>query len=99
MPVRSRSEILEKIKTMVGDNADDETLSFVEDVTDTLDDYEKRTKDSTEWETKYKENDEAWRKKYRDRFFGATDEPDEPEKPDTVKAENLTYDNLFKEEN
>ena len=55
------------------------------------------------WEKKYKENDEAWRKKYRDRFFNSPSEDGNDQiKPtdddDETSEKNLTYDKLFKEE-
>ena len=34
MAVKTREEILETIRTRVGDQTDDETISFLEDVTD-----------------------------------------------------------------
>ena len=36
MAVKTKAEILETIRSRVGDSTDDETLEFLEDVTDTL---------------------------------------------------------------
>lgn len=99
MAVKTREEILGSFKTMLGENTDDETISFLEDVTDTLDDFEKRANgDGTDWKTKYEENDANWRKKYTERFF--SDEPEsnpklesKPEPDDTPR----TFSDLFKE--
>lgn len=98
MAVRTRDEILESLRARIGDSTDDDTLAFIEDVTDTLSDYETRVSDSTNWKEKYETNDAEWRQRYRDRFFGnpesevVEDESIvEPEKP-------MTFEDLFKEE-
>ena len=98
MAVRTQQEILESLKVMIGDSTDDDTLAFIEDVTDTLSDYETRVSDSTNWKEKYETNDAEWRQRYLDRFFGnpesevvETDSVVETEKP-------MTFEDLFKEE-
>ena len=92
MAVKTREEILEKLKDRVGNQSDDETIEFLEDVTDTLSDLEEKAKgDGVDWKAKYEENDAEWRKKYTDRFFSSepnSDDnddtpPDEPEEPTT----------------
>ena len=99
MSVKTREEILESFKTRLGENPDDESISFLEDFTDTLDDFEKRAKgDGTDWKSKYEENDANWRKKYTERFFSNEPEPEpkpepKPEPDDTPR----TFSDLFKE--
>lgn len=102
MAVLTKEQILDRIKVRIGEDTSDEALQLIEDISDTIGDYETKTKDSTDWEKKYKDNDEQWRKKYKDRFFNS---PAEEEKSisseinEDEKIENkLTYDNLFKEE-
>jgi hypothetical protein len=95
MAVKTREEILESFKTRLGENPDDESISFLEDVTDTLDDFEKRANgDGTDWKSKYEENDANWRKKYTERFFS-----DEPEQGSKQEPDNTprTFSDLFKE--
>lgn len=41
MAVKTREEILESFRTILGENPGDDSISFLEDVTDTLDDFEK----------------------------------------------------------
>lgn len=98
MAVRSREEILNSIRERVGEQNDDETIAFIEDVTDTFTDLETRANgDGVNWKEKYEENDANWRKKYTDRFFSG--EPSEPEpEPEPEPEEKLTYESLFKEE-
>lgn len=97
MAVKTREEILETIRTRVGDQTDDETISFLEDVTDTLTDFETRANSSDEdWEQRYKDNDAEWRRKYTERFF--SDEPQlatpEPKGDESTKPK--TFEDLFK---
>ena len=100
MSILSREQLLEKIKQRVGEDTSDEALSFIEDVSDTIADYESRSTSTTNWEQKYKENDEAWRKKYRERFFSTPsgEETPPPEEADEEKPKSYYFDNLFKEE-
>lgn len=99
MAVKTREEILESFKSRLGENPDDDSISFLEDFTDTLDDFEKRAKgDGTDWKSKYEENDANWRKKYTERFFSVEPEPEpkpepKPEPDDTPR----TFSDLFKE--
>lgn len=81
MAVKTREEILAEIKARLGEQTDDETIEFLEDVTDTLSDLETKAKgDGTDWKAKYEENDAEWRKKYTERFYSS--DPDyEPEPP------------------
>lgn len=93
MAVRTTEEILESIKTRVGDSTEDADLEFLEDVTDTLSDLREKTQGQEDWKTKYEENDKQWREKYRDRFFEKKEEQEEEkEEPETPK----TFEDLFK---
>lgn len=91
--VKSKDEILSTISAVIGENNSEDAITLLEDITDTLDDYDARTKDSTAWKQRYEENDRAWRQKYKDRFF-------EKESDETINTydddeEKLTYDALF----
>ncbi|UWH92731.1 MAG: hypothetical protein [Bacteriophage sp.] len=101
MAVKTREEILESFKTRLGENPDDDSISFLEDFTDTLDDFEKRAKgDGTDWKSKYEENDANWRKKYTERFFSVEPEPEPEPKPEPKpEPDNTprTFSDLFKE--
>ena len=77
--VKTKEDILKAIKDRIGEDTSDEAIAFLEDITDTLNDYENKTKDNTDWKAKYEENDKTWRSKYRDRFFNG-DVKDEIEK-------------------
>lgn len=94
MAVRTAEEILEQIRTNYGDRTDDESIAFLEDITDTINDYENRTRDSTNWEERYNENDRQWRERYRDRFFNLSDDSDNNDNPED-NTEPKTFDDLF----
>ena len=97
MAVRTREEILETVRTRIGENTDDETIALLEDITDTLTDLETRANgDGEDWKTKYESNDAEWRKKYTDRFFN--NEPGEQNDiVDTADQPTMkTFDELFK---
>lgn len=104
MAVRSIAEILESVQTRLGEDTSDEAIAFVEDITDTLNDFENKTKDEEDWKKKYEENDASWRKKYKDRFFGGgrpSEEEIEDDFEDIEKDEEKTvktFEDLFKTE-
>ena len=95
MAVKNKEEILEAIKTRVGEQTDDETISFLEDVSDTLADLETKASGGEDWKTKYEENDKSWRERYTNRFFSKEPEP-EP-KPEPEPEVKKTFSDLFKE--
>lgn len=95
MAVKTREELLNAIKARIGEQTDDDTISFIEDVSDTLSDLETKAKgDGEDWKTKFEENDKDWRKKYTERFFSS--EPTEPPtEPPTELPKAKNFDELF----
>lgn len=103
MAIRTREELMELINARIGDDNSDEAISFLEDVSDTLDDLERNsTGDSEEWKTKFEENDAKWRKKYTDRFFNSSKKGEtkneEEEEEEEEEEKPKTFEDLFKEE-
>lgn len=96
MAVKTKEEIIEEVKARIGEQTDDATIAFLEDITDTLTDLETKEKgDGTDWKTKYEENDAEWRKKYTERFYSSDPNPDpEPPKPDDTPKPK-TFGELF----
>ena len=111
MAIKTKDEIMKQLKALLKDNTEDSTLSFLEDVDDTLKsvgditDWKKKYEESeAEWQKKVDEKDAEWRKKYQQRFFSATDDNDDnkiKEQDKQVKeqdrAEKITIDDLFTE--
>ena len=91
----SKDELLEKIRTYVGDRTDDETLAIIEDISDSFD-----SSDADEWRQKFEENDKMWRDKYISRFFEKNDDgiEDPTGEKDDEEKEYKTFEDLFEEE-
>lgn len=94
MAIRTKEEILESIRTRIGDDTSDEALALVEDVSDTMDSLSNA--DNEDWKTKYEENDAAWRQKYRDRFYNSDNPKDE--EPEEQPRQIKSFEDLFKKE-
>ena len=95
MAIRTRDELLNLVRTRIGEDTSDEAIAFIEDIQDTINNYENNTNDGTDWKKKYEDNDREWRTKYRDRFFSGGGEQDD-DVPDPA-PKRLTFDELFKE--
>lgn len=98
MAIKTREEIMESIRTRFAEDSSDDTLSLIEDLSDTLTDFEAKAKgDGKDWKSEAERIDKEWREKYKARFFdGGNPAPEpEPEEPEDQKI--LTYDELFKE--
>ena len=102
MSILPRDEFFTRIQERLGDDTSEESIAFLEDMTDTYNDLEKKANgDGTDWEKKYRENDEAWKKKYKSRFFhgGNSSSPSNPtpqDDPDEYDPENVSINDLFK---
>lgn len=100
--IRTREEIMDSLRSVLGeDNDNDETLSLLEDVTDTITDLEsKATGTINVKETpEYLELERTWRKCYHDRFFGSVDnnDPDDPDDQGNPQEDHSprSFDDLF----
>lgn len=97
MAVKTKDEILNTLKERFKDDDSDDTLSFIEDISDTYDDLSEQVSKSGEWQKKYEQNDKEWREKYKERFFSKpVDEPDLDIEPEPNKPR--TFEDLFKVE-
>lgn len=97
MAVVNKDTIMERLRENFNDNDSDDVLGLLEDVTDTLNDYQSRLEENGDWKERYEQNDREWRQKYKDRFFNNDPEPDpepEPEK-DPEQATPTTFEELF----
>ena len=97
MPIVTKEALFEKIRKKFENDTDDETLTLIEDITDTV-----NSMDSSDWKSKYEENDKMWRNKFKEKFFNSatddksTDSDDDQKEPE--KPEILTFDKLFTED-
>lgn len=103
MAVVNKDTIMERLRENFNDNDSDDVLGLLEDVTDTLNDYQSRLEENGDWKERYEQNDREWRQKYKDRFFNNDPEPDpEPDKDlepepdkDPEQATPTTFEELF----
>ena len=99
--VRSKEQLIEEIRAVVGDDTSDNVIALIENVSDTMTELE--TSDGEEWKQKYEENDKMWREKYISRFTEGTAEPSAEAEPTTEptadeEEKEKTFDDLFEEE-
>lgn len=97
MAVKKKEELMEALRQRIGEDTSDEALSLIEDFNDTMEQYEKSNSDSTDWKTKYEENDAQWRQRYKDRFFSKADD-DEDSTEEEEKPVPMNFSDLFKGE-
>ena len=104
MAIRNATELMEAMRKLLGDDTSDDTLLFIEDVNDTLSNYERMVADVTDWESKYNALDQEWRTRYRDRFFQAGNEDEKGSFIEDVNDleeqqddEPETFEELFEE--
>lgn len=93
MAVRTKEELMQTVRTFLGEDTSDEALAFVQDMSDTLGDSNAQT--VAELRQQLQEQDASWRKKYRDTFF--TEKP-EKEDDDEPPKKPRTFAELFKTE-
>ena len=100
MSVVSKESLLERIREITGvENAEsDESISLLEDLSDTFEDLSLQVLQAGDYKRKYEENDAEWRKRYHDRFFSAVEETTIKEDDKDDEVEKKTYESLFKED-
>ena len=89
----SKEELLEKVKVYVGDRTDDETISLIEDISDSME----VADDDENWKEKYEELDNQWREKYIARFSEPSMVKDDGTEPEPEPLEVNSFDDLFEE--
>lgn len=92
MAIKANAEILEAIKKITGENTSDDVITLLEDVQDTLNDYDNRITQAGDWKAKYEENDSAWRKRYTDRFYNGTSPDEDVERGQETTVNILNQD-------
>lgn len=95
MAVRTREELISSLSERFGEDTSDEVISVLEDVTDTISDYETRISEAGDWKTKYEENDRSWREKYKSRFMSGSGTEETVLENDETVVEKTTFDDLF----
>lgn len=102
--VLTKEDYINRIKSVIGDDSSDDSISLIEDLTDTYEDLESKADDEN-WKAKYDELDKTWRQKYIDRFNGKVESDDDFIKQPTADDDETedvyeapkTYEDLFTE--
>lgn len=99
MAIKTVEELLESVRTRLGDDQSDEALALLEDISDTYNDMKSHTDGGEDWKKKYEINDAEWRQKYRDRFFNKSnnDDGNDDDNDGDKNKKPLTFNDLFKE--
>ena len=94
MAIKTKQEVLDGLKRFIpNDDTSDDTLAFIQDVSDTLD----AGAENVDYRQQLAENDKKWRQKYRDAFYIPPDKPD-PELDPDPEPKRRSYADLFKTE-
>ena len=99
----SKQELIDKVNGMFGEDATDEQLSLLEDISDSFEtSNNEELKNTRNALTKAQTDLKEFRQKYRERFLGGVDnEPSNKDKQDEKmedkenKEEKLSYNDLF----
>ena len=103
MAILSKDDFMKRIQERIGDDTSDDAMTFIEDMSDTYNDFETRVNASDEeaWKTKYDELDKSWREKYKARFFDLDTSSEEIKEAQTEDVEDdgseKTFEDLFEE--
>lgn len=104
MAVLNKEDFMSRLQERIGDDTSDEAMQFIEDMTDTFNDFETRSSglNDEQWQSKIDELDKSWREKYKARFFNTETTPDDVkanQEDDVKDDENIekTFDDLFEE--
>lgn len=104
MAKKTLEELTGEFNLIVGDNDSEEVLAFLEDLTDTMNaEPPAETEDLRGRVEELEGQLRDLRKRYRDRFYGRTDDKEEEEEEsvetEKVDGETIKIKDLFKEEN
>ena len=101
MAKKTLEELTGEFNLIVGDNDSEDVLAFLEDLTDTVNAVPPEEGEDLRGRVEELEGQlRDLRKRYRDRFYGRTDEKEEDETVETeeVDGDNIKIKDLFKEE-
>ena len=102
---KTKDEFFDAIKDIIGDDTSEKALSFLENMTDTYAAFEETGNDAkvAELEKKLEDTNEAWSKRYKERFFSggrvnALSSAEEIEDEQEALNEDIRIEDLFEEE-
>lgn len=93
MAIVTKEDLLGRLNNRFGEDTSDDTLSLIEDISDTMDSL--NSSSNEDWRARYEENDAQWRQKYRDRFMNKEETEELETQLKQEERKNLTFDSLF----
>lgn len=101
MAILNKEDLLNSLKEKL--TTTDEDLILLENISDTLNDYETKSNTNTaeEWKQKYEESEKTWRERYHKRFFEPSVVKEEDKEKEALpnvevpKEQQITIDDLF----
>lgn len=89
----NKQDLINKVTAYIGDRTDDESLSILEDITDSV----PESSDDMVSRADYDALDTSWREKYKARFSGEEKKADDADKPEeTEEKTDVSIEDLFK---
>lgn len=93
--VRTIQDLMNEANAILGENSSDDALGFIGNLSDTLNSFSNSEDRIKALEQEKTDIDNAWRKKYRERFFSPKhDDEDDPE-PEDKPALKTKFEELF----
>lgn len=100
--VLNKDEFFDRLHARIGDDTSEEGIAFLEDMTDTYNDLQNKANgDGVDWEKRYHDLDESWKKRYQHRFLsGVSGVPDNSQNTgtDEPNPDDITVADLFNKE-
>ena len=81
--IRTKEELINQFKELIGERTDDGVLMFLEDLADSVN--EDSADEIESLQKQIVELEETWRKKYIERFSNAEPEPEPEPEPETFE--------------
>ena len=81
--IRTKEELINQFKELIGERTDDGVLMFLEDLTDSVN--EDLANEIESLQKQIVETEESWRKKYIERFSNTNPETDPETDPETFE--------------
>lgn len=102
----SKEDLIKKVNAMFGEDATDEQLSLLEDISDSMETSNNDELETTKQAlTKAQSDLKEFKQKYRERFLGGVDNDpspkdvqDERKEDEETEDKKLSYNDLFKTE-
>ena len=102
----SKEDLIKKVNEMFGEDATDDQLSLLEDISDSMETSNNDELESTKQELAKAQTDlKEFKQKYRERFLGGANNNPSPQdikndakEDEETEDKKLSYDDLFKNE-